>query len=155
MENLRQLIRKVARTQATVLIQGESGTGKELVARALYRESPRADAPFIKVNCAAIPENLIESEFFGHEKGAFTGALNKREGRFELAHGGTILAGRNQRNFARMCRPNFCAFCRSANWNASAAIAPSKSTSASSPPPIAIWRPASRKRNFARTFSSA
>ncbi len=91
MENLRQLIRKVARTQATVLIAGESGTGKELVARALYRESPRADAPFIKVNCAAIPENLIESEFFGHEKGAFTGAVSKREGRFELAHTGTIL----------------------------------------------------------------
>ncbi|HLH53406.1 MAG TPA: sigma-54 dependent transcriptional regulator [Verrucomicrobiae bacterium] len=91
MNELRQLIRKVARTQATVLIQGESGTGKELVARALYRESPRASAPFIKLNCAAIPENLIESEFFGHEKGAFTGALNKREGRFELAHGGTIL----------------------------------------------------------------
>jgi len=91
MENLRSLIRKVARTQATVLIQGESGTGKELVARAFYRESPRANAPFIKVNCAAIPENLIESEFFGHEKGAFTGALTKREGRFELAHGGTIL----------------------------------------------------------------
>jgi DNA-binding NtrC family response regulator len=73
------------------LIQGESGTGKELVARAIYRESTRANAPFIKVNCAAIPENLIESEFFGHERGAFTGALNKREGRFELAHGGTIL----------------------------------------------------------------
>jgi DNA-binding NtrC family response regulator len=91
MESLRQLVRKVARTQATVLIQGESGTGKELVARALYRESPRAHAPFIRVNCAAVPENLIESEFFGHEKGAFTGAMNKREGRFELAHGGTIL----------------------------------------------------------------
>jgi DNA-binding NtrC family response regulator len=91
MEQLRQLIRKVARTQATVLIQGESGTGKELVARAIYKSSPRASAAFIKVNCAAIPENLIESEFFGHEKGAFTGALTKREGRFELAHGGTIL----------------------------------------------------------------
>ncbi|HEX3797624.1 MAG TPA: sigma-54 dependent transcriptional regulator [Verrucomicrobiae bacterium] len=91
MENLRQLIRKVARTQATVLIAGESGTGKELVARALYRQSPRANAPFIKLNCAAVPENLIESEFFGHEKGAFTGALTKREGRFELAHNGTIL----------------------------------------------------------------
>ncbi len=91
MDGLRQLIRQVARTQATVLIHGESGTGKELVARALHKESPRALAPLIKVNCAAIPENLIESEFFGHEKGAFTGALNKREGRFELAHGGTIL----------------------------------------------------------------
>lgn len=91
MEKLRDLIRKVARTQATVLIQGESGTGKELVARALHKQSPRANAPFIKVNCAAIPENLIESEFFGHEKGAFTGAISKREGRFELAHGGTIL----------------------------------------------------------------
>ncbi len=90
-EDLHQLIRKVAATNATVLIQGESGTGKEAVARALYHQSSRALAPFIKVNCAAIPENLIESEFFGHEKGAFTGAMNKREGRFELAHGGTIL----------------------------------------------------------------
>jgi DNA-binding NtrC family response regulator len=91
MENLRALLRRVGRTDATVLIQGESGTGKELVARALYKESPRAGAPFIKLNCAAISENLIESEFFGHEKGAFTGALAKREGRFELAHGGTLL----------------------------------------------------------------
>ena len=89
--NLRQLIRKVARTQATVLVQGESGTGKELVSRMLYKESPRSEAPFIKLNCAAIPESLIESELFGHEKGAFTGAMSKREGRFELAHGGTIL----------------------------------------------------------------
>ena len=91
MENLRALLRRVGRTDATVLIQGESGTGKELVARALYKESPRAGAPFIKLNCAAISETLIESEFFGHEKGAFTGALGKREGRFELAHGGTLL----------------------------------------------------------------
>jgi DNA-binding NtrC family response regulator len=91
MENLRALLRRVGRTDATVLIQGESGTGKELVARALYKESPRSGAPFIKLNCAAITESLIESEFFGHEKGAFTGAVNKREGRFELAHGGTLL----------------------------------------------------------------
>jgi DNA-binding NtrC family response regulator len=90
-QEVQRLIRQVGRTQATVLIQGESGTGKELVARALHQQSPRASAPLIKVNCAAIPENLIESEFFGHEKGAFTGALTKREGRFELAHGGTIL----------------------------------------------------------------
>jgi len=91
METVRQLIRKVARTHATILIHGESGTGKELVARALYLESQRASAPFIRVNCAAVSEKLIESEFFGHEKGSFTGALTKREGRFELAHGGTIL----------------------------------------------------------------
>lgn len=91
MQQLRELIRKIARTDATVLIQGESGTGKELIARAIYNESPRKDAPFIRVNCAAVPENLVESEFFGHEKGAFTGALNKREGRFELAHTGTLL----------------------------------------------------------------
>ncbi|HEX3624891.1 MAG TPA: sigma-54 dependent transcriptional regulator [Verrucomicrobiae bacterium] len=90
-DNIRQLVRKVARTQATVLIQGESGTGKEVIAREIYQQSSRSNAPFIRVNCAAIPENLIESEFFGHEKGSFTGALNKREGRFELAHGGTIL----------------------------------------------------------------
>ena len=86
MESLRALIRRVARAQATVLIQGESGTGKELVARAIFRESPRASAPFIKVNCAAIPENLIESEFFGHEKGGFSVALINWEGGLVLAH---------------------------------------------------------------------
>jgi DNA-binding NtrC family response regulator len=90
-ERVRQLVRKVARTEATVLIQGESGTGKELVARSLHAQGARANMPFIRVNCAAIPESLIESEFFGHEKGAFTGAANRREGRFELAHQGTIL----------------------------------------------------------------
>ena len=90
-DNVRQLIHRVAYTDATVLIEGESGTGKEVIAHEIYRHSRRVHAPFIRVNCAAIPENLIESELFGHEKGAFTGALNKREGRFELAHGGTIL----------------------------------------------------------------
>lgn len=91
MVKLRETIDRVAKADATVLIQGESGTGKELVARAIYSQSPRCGAPFIRVNCAAVPENLIESEFFGHEKGAFTGAVNKREGRFELANRGTIL----------------------------------------------------------------
>ena len=90
-QQLNDLIRKVARTQATVLIQGESGTGKELVSRSIYKNSTRSKQPFITVNCAAIPDNLVESEFFGHEKGAFTGAVSRREGRFELAHGGTIL----------------------------------------------------------------
>ena len=91
MQQLSDLIRKVARTQATVLIQGESGTGKELVARSIFKNSTRSKQSFITVNCAAIPDNLVESEFFGHEKGAFTGAVSRREGRFELAHNGTIL----------------------------------------------------------------
>lgn len=88
---LKGVIQKVAPTEATVLICGENGTGKELVANELYRCSSRKNAPFIRVNCAAISESLIESEFFGHEKGAYTGAMQRREGRFELADGGTIL----------------------------------------------------------------
>jgi nitrogen regulation protein NR(I) len=90
MQNLYKEIGRVAPTQATVLIQGETGTGKELVARALYQHSDRATRPFIAVNCAAIPETLLESELFGHERGAFTGALAQRIGRFEQAHDGTI-----------------------------------------------------------------
>jgi PAS domain S-box-containing protein len=81
---------KVAPTDSTVLITGETGTGKELIARAIHKGSPRAGHPFISVNCAAIPSSLIASELFGHEKGAFTGALQRRQGRFELAHAGTI-----------------------------------------------------------------
>ena len=91
MIHLRRIIKKVAATDATVLISGENGTGKELVAQELYRLSPRSSQPYIKVNCGAISETLIESEFFGHEKGAFTGATQRREGRFELANNGTIL----------------------------------------------------------------
>jgi two-component system, NtrC family, nitrogen regulation response regulator NtrX len=84
-------IDKVAPTKASVLITGESGTGKELVSRAIHRLSPRKDAPFIKVNCAAIPRELIESELFGHERGSFTGAQGRKRGFFEQAHGGTLL----------------------------------------------------------------
>jgi DNA-binding NtrC family response regulator len=91
MAQVQKLIKQVAPTDATVLIEGESGTGKEVIARELHEKSLRKDNPYIKVNCAAVPENLLESEFFGHEKGAFTGATLKREGRFELANGGTLL----------------------------------------------------------------
>jgi len=90
-QHLRDYICRVAPTNATVLIQGESGTGKELVARAMHQQSPRSNGPFVKLNCAALPESLVESELFGHERGAFTGAINRREGRFGMANGGTLL----------------------------------------------------------------
>jgi len=99
MEKIRTVIGQIAMTDIPVLIKGESGTGKEIIAQAIHQKSRRLGKPFIKVNCAAIPEDLLESELFGHEKGAFTGAHLKKPGKFELANGGTILLneiGRNQ-----------------------------------------------------------
>jgi DNA-binding NtrC family response regulator len=90
MKKLYKLINRVAQSDVTVLITGESGTGKELVAQAIHRRSNRRDKPFVPINCGAIPEELLESEFFGHEKGAFSGAIRTKIGRFELANGGTI-----------------------------------------------------------------
>jgi len=91
MRELLELAKTVAQSKATVLIQGESGTGKELLANAIHQDSARNSRPFIALNCAAIPENLLESELFGYERGAFTGAMSNRAGKFELANGGTIL----------------------------------------------------------------
>ena len=90
MTNVFEVVDKVADSPTTILITGESGTGKELIARALHENSSRCDKPFIRINCAAIPKDLIESELFGYEKGAFTGAVSSKLGRFELAHEGTL-----------------------------------------------------------------
>src|SRR5438046_4246932 len=93
MQELRELIARVAPTEVRVLITGESGTGKELVASAIHRQSARAGRPFVCVNSAAIPKDLVESEMFGHERGAFTGAMERRGGRFQLAGGGAGARG--------------------------------------------------------------
>ena len=90
MQDVYKAVGRVAPQNVTVLIRGESGTGKELVARAIYQHSPRSDRPFLAVNCAAIPDALLESELFGHEKGAFTGADQRRIGKFEQCNGGTL-----------------------------------------------------------------
>jgi Nif-specific regulatory protein len=90
MRQLYESVARVAGSNTTVLIRGESGTGKELVAQAIHLHSPRAKKAFIKVNCAALPETLVESELFGYERGAFTGAVQRKKGRFELANGGTL-----------------------------------------------------------------
>ena len=91
MQPIRDLIAKVAATNTTVLLRGESGVGKEVVAHALHKASPRAGKQFLKVNCAALPGELLESELFGHEKGAFTGAYRQKPGKFEAADGGTLM----------------------------------------------------------------
>ncbi len=90
MQRVLKMVGQVARSRATVLVQGESGTGKELIAAAIHQNSPRAKRPFVRLNCAALAENLLESELFGHERGAFTGAVGRRAGRFEQADGGTL-----------------------------------------------------------------
>ncbi len=90
MQHIYQMVRQVAKTRTNVLVTGESGTGKELIARAIHDESDRSDMPFVPINCGGIPENLVESEFFGHKKGAFTGASMDKKGMLETAHGGTV-----------------------------------------------------------------
>ncbi len=90
MQEVFALVKTVAKSNSTILIEGESGTGKELVARAIHNSSLRNEGPFVAVNCAALPENLLESELFGHERGAFTGAVSTKKGRFELANKGTL-----------------------------------------------------------------
>jgi formate hydrogenlyase transcriptional activator len=114
-----QNVQTVATTDSTVLIYGETGTGKELIARAIHNLSERHERTLVKVNCAAIPTGLLESELFGHEKGAFTGAIDRRIGRFELAHQGTF--SMKSKTFRWICNQNCCACFRNrslSDWEA-------------------------------------
>lgn len=120
MQSVLRMVEKVAPTQATVLLLGESGTGKEVLARTVHRLSARADQPFVAVNCAAIPETLLESELFGYEKGAFTGAVAQTKGKIEYAQGGTFFSTKSA-TCRSLCRPNFCGSYRSGSLNDSAA----------------------------------
>jgi Nif-specific regulatory protein len=147
-------VRQVAKWNTTVLIRGESGTGKELIANAIHYNSPRARAAFVKLNCAALPDNLLESELFGHEKGAFTGAISQRKGRFEQADGGTLFLDEIG-EISPPFRPSCCASCRRASSSGSAAVAPSRSMYGSSRRPIATWRPRSERASSARISTTA
>jgi transcriptional regulator of acetoin/glycerol metabolism len=128
-------IRTVAPTDSTVLIEGETGTGKELIAQAIHTNSRRRDRPFVKLNCAAIPPGLLESELFGHEKGAFTGAVGQKLGRFEVADGGTLFLDEIG-DIPSNCRRSCCASCRSRSSKSWAARIRGASVCASWPQPI-------------------
>ncbi len=127
-KRIMSLARKMAKTDATVLITGESGTGKEVYARFIRDSSERADKPFVAINCAAIPENMLEATLFGYEKGAFTGAAGAHAGKFEQAQGGTLLLDEIPK-WIWVCRRISCGFCRSEKSSAWAVRAPSISMS--------------------------
>jgi two-component system response regulator HydG len=150
MQEVFNVIEQVAPSKASVIITGESGTGKELVAQAIHENSPRAEAPFVKLHCAALAETILESELFGHERGSFTGAATRREGRFKQADGGTR-SGRSRPPF----RSSSCAFFRSAPSSGLAATRRSRSTCGSSRRRTGTSRPRSPRAASARTSTTA
>ena len=137
LQRITRQLEPIGKSNATVLVRGESGTGKEVLADALHTLSPRRHMPLVKVNCAAMVEELLLSELFGHEKGAFTGAIRERKGRFELADGGTIFPRRDWRHQPQGPRSRCCGCCRNASSSAWAARRRSRSTCASSARPTA------------------
>ena len=155
MQEVYKAIGRVASTDATVLIRGESGTGKELVARAIYQHSLRAGKPFLVINCVAIPDTLLESELFGYEKGAFTGAANRRVGKIEQATRRHRVPGRDRRHALQHSGRRSCACSRKEASSASGAGNRSRWTCASSPPRTAIWRRPSRRGSSGRICTIA
>ena len=143
MQEVYGLVKKVAPTQATVLIIGETGTGKELIARAVHLLSKRNDGPYVRVNCGALNESLLESELFGHIKGAFTGAVENKTGRFEAAHGGTIFLDEIS-SMSPSFRLNFLEFCKKMNLKELAKAKPSKSIAEWLLQPISFWKTKSK-----------
>ena len=154
MKALRQQLALMAGTNGRVLIYGESGTGKELVAHAIHAMSPRAGEPFVEVNCAAIPEELIESELFGHSKGSFAGAQEDKVGKFQKADGGTLFLDEVGRHEPAGRRPRCCARWRSSVSSRWARRNRSRWTCAWWRRPTRIWKRRSSAAIFARICST-
>jgi hypothetical protein len=144
-------IERVAASETRMCIYGETGTGKELVARTLHEKSPRAAGPFVTLNCAAVPAELIESELFGHEKGSFTGAAQRHTGKFEQAHRGTLFLDEIG-DMPQRCRPSCCACWKRARWSASAPTSPRRWMCAWWWRRIAIWNSLWSREDSGATF---